>query len=376
MSRFAQTFLFLTALFIALTVGIHTITRNNALGADFYTFWVAGRAALQGQNPYSAEVTLQSQLGILGRPAQPGEDQLAFAYPPYSLLTLLPILWLPFDWAQAAWLSCLLLALLTIWRISFRSAPAWLPVSLIFFYPVTFGLLLGNFSIVLSLIFLTFYRFCIEKTPSPRTQVLYGILLAWTTIKPQFSWAFLLFALLVIFRRRLWPLLSGLFGGGLLWAGLGWLLAPNWPALWLQRLSEYAIYVQSRPVITLAFAFLPSSAQTGLLILSAALCLLISLWLGRAFFLNQRPAFHLFAWAGLVTFLFHLHGMAYEQVVFLLPFAIWAANTTRTRPRRMWWGLLWLGGWVAFALGLSYAPADVWPIFLYLAWLIWLLRLR
>jgi hypothetical protein len=376
MSRRIQTLLLLAALFAALTIGIHTITRNNPLGADFYTFWVAGRAALQGQNPYSAEVTLQSQLGILGRPAQQGEDQLAFAYPPYSLFAILPVLWLPFDWAQAAWLSCLLLALLIIWRISFRNAPTWLPASFIFFYPVAFGLLLGNFAIILSLIFLGFYRFCVEKTPSVRLQVLYGILLAWTTIKPQFSWAFLLFTLLIILRRQLWPLLASLLGSSLLWTGLGWLLAPNWPVLWVKRLSEYAAYVQSQPVLTLALDFLPSTTKTALLIISAAISLIVSFWLGRAFFLNQRPALQLFAWAGLITFLFHLHGMAYEQIVFLLPFGIWAASTQQTRSRHIWWGLLWLGSWVTFAFGLFYPPADVWLIFIYLGWLLWLFRLH
>ncbi len=369
--------LFLAALLLALTTGLHAITQNNPLGADFYTFWVAGRAALQGQNPYSAEVTLQSQIGILGRPARPGEDQLAFAYPPYSLLVLLPVLWLPFDWAQAAWLATLLIAVLVIWRISFRNAPTWLIISFLFFYPVSFGLLLGNFSIPISLILLTFYRFCVEKTPSHNTQIAFGLLLGWITIKPQFVWAFLLLILLFAMQRKYTPLLLSLPISVLLWAGLGWLLAPGWPMQWATRIIEYAAYVQSQPVITLAFPFLPSVLRSTLLIGSALAAILLSIRLMHSFSQQRGSLLLLFSWAGLITFLFHPHGMAYEQNAFLLPFALWGVSTLRSHPQqRIWWWAMLACTWLAFILGLSYPPADVWPIFLYLGWWIWLFRRR
>jgi len=83
-------------------------------GNDLYPRWVAGCDWLKtGRDPYSPATTLRIQQGIYGRPATPDEDQVAFAYPIYTVLLTLPLC-LATDFAtahavaMAALLGCVL----------------------------------------------------------------------------------------------------------------------------------------------------------------------------------------------------------------------------------------------------------------------------
>ena len=97
-----QSYLLLTAVLLLafglLTFGIHRAFANNTPGIDFYVYWQAGRAFfLEGQDPYSPEVSARIQNGIYhGRAALPGEDPMKFNYPPFALLPVMPFLLLPF----------------------------------------------------------------------------------------------------------------------------------------------------------------------------------------------------------------------------------------------------------------------------------------
>ncbi|MBE0697158.1 MAG: DUF2029 domain-containing protein [Anaerolineaceae bacterium] len=136
------------AAFVVFTSLIHTAASNSILGADFYTFWMAGKAAFQEHaNPYSAAVTEQIQFGKLGRLANPGEDQMAFAYPPYSLLLILPTVFLSFDWASAAWLA-LNVTVLTVLIFFLPARTRSFLLSTFLFFPVFLNLVLGQFDII------------------------------------------------------------------------------------------------------------------------------------------------------------------------------------------------------------------------------------
>jgi hypothetical protein len=64
---------------------LHFLFKKNAVGADFFIFWNAGKAIfLEHKSPYLPEITLRIQMGIYQHPATPDQDQVAFAYPPYS----------------------------------------------------------------------------------------------------------------------------------------------------------------------------------------------------------------------------------------------------------------------------------------------------
>ena len=135
-------------------------------------------------------------MAIFKRLARPGEDQLAFVYPPFALLVLYPLILLPFDWAQAVWIAFLLLALVTSFALAFPRAPRWVGISLLAFYPVFFGLILGNFAILIAaLLVILLAKYLPREKPSAAWQIGAGILAGWLTVKPQFTWPFLLFLL-------------------------------------------------------------------------------------------------------------------------------------------------------------------------------------
>jgi len=107
-----------------LVVSVHAILVNLPVGADFYTFWLASRATfIDGINPYSSTVTMQSQLGIYGREAFAWEDQVAFAYPPFSLFLILPLSFLTYPWAESVWLIANILLVVSVIYLSFPRSP-------------------------------------------------------------------------------------------------------------------------------------------------------------------------------------------------------------------------------------------------------------
>ena len=103
-------FLLFFLLFLSLlSIGICFATPDNVFGNDFFDFYTASQAAYKdGISPYSEEVELRNQLGLYGRPAKPGENLMAFNYPPYALFFFYPLAFLPIKWAQSIWLSFLL----------------------------------------------------------------------------------------------------------------------------------------------------------------------------------------------------------------------------------------------------------------------------
>lgn len=359
-------------LFILLSFAFHSLLSANIPGADFFTFHLAGRAALlEGGNPYSPELTLQSQLGILGRPALPGEDQLAFAYPPYILLPLAPLIALPFDWAQAVWLAFNLTALVTAALLLFPRAPLWLGFSLLFFYPLAFGLLLGNFAIPIGILYLAFYALALrQEPPGVPAQALLGVALAWTTAKPQFVWLHLFFCLLLAFRLRLRPFLIAFLCGAAALFGLAFVLVPGWLTQWLGQVTAYAGYTSggSTTLTTFLALLLPADWALGVTLFLLLIALAATAWLLRRWWRSEISTLFIIGWVGLVTFLFHLHPIAYDQFVFLIPFILWAAASRPSRRVLVWWLGALLFSWVAFSAGLTWKPADLLPALWFTIW--------
>jgi hypothetical protein len=178
MRKILPLFLFFLISWAILAVGFHSLTQNNALGTDFYVFWNAGRTAVfEHGNPYSDDVSLQNQLAILRRPARPEEDQLGFAYPPFALLTVLPLLAVSYEWAQAIWIPFILLVLVSALLVACRRPR--LSLTFLLFYQVFFGIVLGNFAILLAAILLALWA-AFTRLPDlslgPRSQAALGVL--------------------------------------------------------------------------------------------------------------------------------------------------------------------------------------------------------
>ena len=377
--RFLLITLFLVVLITSLAVGIRASLGDVILGADLYTRWVGGRAFLDGRNPYSPAVTLESQLGIYGRPAQPDEDQVAFAYPPHSLIWLLPIVWLDFPWAQAVWLALQLVLLAIVLNACSSNAPILFRFLPFFTYPIALGLILGNFSLTIGVILLLGFNFFTKRgNLSPITQYSLGFSLALATIKPQLVWLSLFFLLALAFRRRYHRVWISFFAS-LAALGLAFLIfIPNWPADWTNQVFAYTAYDLGDPVIyTMLSIPLPSSLAVfasiflGIILIGLTILFFLRWWHGKMIGL------FLFSWCGWLTYLLHPNGMAYEQISFYVPMFLWVMQPEvyRTKGIIWGWGLWLLLGWLAFLIGRwVFPPADVMPVLFFGGWLAWFVR--
>lgn len=369
-------------LWAAFSLAIHQLTQNNALGSDFFIFWNAGRAAVfERANPYSDELAQQAQLAIFKRLSGPLEDQLGFAYPPYALLAIFPLLWLPFDWAQAIWIALLLLALMLAGVTALPGARRWLLPSFLLFYPTFFGSILGNFAVLISAGLLLFFGiFLRHDLPSRRMQIAFGALAGWMTVKPQFLWLFLIFISFFALRKKLWWFFLAAALSFIACIALSFALVPNWLPLWLERLSKYTGYNQAYPVLTyLLNTLLPLFAANVLTSILLVLALLITGWLFLRFWRGGQNLLAVLAWCGLVVYLFHPRGASYEHLAFLLPLLLWAAQQRNWRslaPNLFWWGSL-AASWAAFAISIQPgAPVNAteWPVLFHAVWVGWVMR--
>jgi hypothetical protein len=237
---------------IAFTVAIWAcFTQYGYGGGDFVPLWLGARALLfEHRSPYDAVVARQAQEMILGGAAAAGRDQLAFAYPLPALLPVLPMAWLPFDWAQAAWLTLslamALISVLTLVRPARAAAFALACALAVLFYPDARSLALGQFA-VLSISALILTVSAVERG----RPVAAGALLVLACLKPQTS--FLIAPALVLYalRKRQFTVLGGAAAAGtaLLGATLVWW--PTWPAEWLNRLMEYSGYARKPSVLAM-----------------------------------------------------------------------------------------------------------------------------
>lgn len=378
-SKTIAAILLLLISFSILTAGIHELTRQNTLGSDFYVFYLAGQAVQEDGEPtlYSDRLSQKAQLAIYKRPAAPGEDELGFAYPPYALLPILPLSLLPFEWAQAAWMAFSILALISaLLYISSNRNPA-LVLSVLFFYPVSFGLILGNFAIPIAAIILACFAAVSTSRLDYRSQILWGALLAWTTCKPQFSWFFTLFLLLLAWRHGYTRFLVSFITGCVVLLIVSFAIVPNWPPLLLDALARYSQYNQSWLMTNFfLMQIMPVEAAQRVTILLGITGLVITIWLLRAWHRKKFSSLAFLAWAAWITYLFHPRGKSYEQITYLIPLFLWGLCRKNFKHRPFW--LFWFGNflffWITFAVSLLPAApvtAIEWPLAGYLAWMLW-----
>lgn len=364
---------------IGLAVAIHTITANNTLGSDFATFWIGARSALlDGKSPYSSEVTRISQLFIYHRLALPQEDQVSFAYPLPAVFILAPVAWMELAWAQAFWMSLNIVVLITSLFFFFPKAPGFIRFPFLLLYPVFFGIILGNFSILLTS-FILLFLFWVYQQPKrdTRIQCLCALLLGMIIIKPQFSWGYILLALITGVKYRLRFFLSCLLGFSLLLMAAATIWQPGWILEWINTVRSYSVYTQARPFI---FAFYQSLLPPNLAVLfsicSVILCLGFLGWLTVAWWEHKISGPVLPAWIGFLIYLVHPHGLSYEQLTFIIPFFYWVAAKPPSRRLTVLWTIVIVLSWVFFFLtnsGLIPNAVNDYPFIVYIAWLTWFL---
>jgi len=213
---------------------------------DFLTVWEAGRSFFrEGLDPYSDETTLNIQSQIYGRAAEGDEFPNSFAYPLYSLLLVLPMVFTNFAWAAAIYMvlseACFIIALILLLDL-FRWKPSsWLVVLLslwsLFQYFAVRGLILGQVSNVVYLMQVV----ALWALARGRNH-LAGVALALSTVKPQMGFLLVPFMLLWGLRTRRVRFVATAAG---CWAGLmllSFLLQPDWIQGWVGQLSAYPQY--------------------------------------------------------------------------------------------------------------------------------------
>lgn len=373
--------LYLISIFL-LAVAIHFITANNTLGSDFATFWIGSKSAVyEGKSPYSQEVIRFSQLFIYHRLAFPTEDQVAFSYPLQAVLVIAPFSWMDIAWAQAFWMSFTIITLLTALYIFVPWAKGYIRYSFFLFYPVIFGIILGNFSILFtSCIILFLYLIYLKKSPNQSTQVICALLLSIIIIKPQFAWGFFLLGFLVSLRNRYWTFLGTLIISTTSQFILTILWRPTWPAEWIEIVKFYVIYNHVQPTL---FIHLERYLSTSMVFPIAAIIflfgLLILAWIILAWWNKRISPALLPAWIGFLTYLIHPHGLSYEQLTFFIPFLLWAVLQPASLRLTIAWFASILLSWVFYFLTFfKVIPVAVneYPFLFYILWLAWFAALE
>ena len=248
--------------------------------SDLYApWWAAHELLLHGRNPYSPAVAHEIQTVIYGAPVTPSANDPSglaggFAYPPYAVLLLWPMIYLPFAAAQKVFLFAAVLATLlnlTLWLRALRLRPTavhWVMLALFVLgsFPALQALKLQNLSllaaalIAISIFLLSSNRF-----------VLAGIFLAASTFKPQFT--VVLIPWLLVWTLADWrarrPLAESFLGTMLLLGLVSEWLVPGWIPGFLHIVSAYRRYTYGHSLLDVWFAPTFGPIASVILVLAA-----------------------------------------------------------------------------------------------------------
>lgn len=342
-----------------LTWANYVYASENPGGNDFLVHWVGTRAlVIDGISPYSDEVALDIQTRAYGRPAQSGEHELRVAYPLYSVLVFLPYaLITDFTLARAVWMTTLEVALvalafsslrLTRWKLGLWALAVYLLFSLLWYHSLR-PLINGNAVILVALLI----GGALLAIRAGRDEMA-GVLLAFSTIKPQVVVVVIVFILLwTIFQRR-WKILFWFVVVLAMLSALAALFVIDWP---LQNLREIMRYSSYNPPGTLGSAlatWMPGiGRQIGWVITGLLVLLLLGEW-GLAL----RKDFRWFLWTTCLTLTASQWiGIQTDPgnfivllIAIVLIFAVWEERAGKKGRPVVWilMGLLFLVPWAIF----------------------------
>ncbi len=386
------------AIVVALTLAMRFVLGDQVLGIDFLTFWTAAKSFFfHLLSPYSDAVVEEIQRARYQRLAVPGEDPMAFVYPLFMLLLVFPYSLFDFPHAQALWFSLNLLLLTSMAYLSFSRKKLWMIISIPFIYPVSFSLILGNFNLLIGLIFFLFYwAYFSGNIHNPRIQTLLGISLAFTLGKPQFGYLLVIFACLILLKYKMWRALTWFFGTFLALVAVSFAVMPGWFSEWLTRIKSYPEYMGSTPINQIIFSFIndpyvfTAVRLVFQIMLIGLLIILLVLWLSRPPLsdnnfpdatgkISESLKLDLFilALASFIIYFNHPFGKSYEQIILLVPFFLWAAFSlpVLSLPVKLFWWINLSISWIAFIVArLHFYARAIFtlPVAFFAVWLIYL----
>ena len=325
----------------------------------FIARWMGSRMfVMETQSPYSEEISEAAQEIAYGRQVNLGEDPLFYLYPFYSFYLYFPFTFIgDIGIAQAAWMTFLELALLGLifaairivgWKIPTVYTVVLVLFAIIWFYCVY--AIFGSNVVLLVTLLLVGFAYAVRS----ELDILAGILLAMTTIKPEVVLVAILFSLVWALSSRRWLIIGGFFGTLSLMVLSTVFLMPDWMAQNLRQLVLYYDVVPITNSINVLGSWLPGIGKQlgwGL----AGLMLLILVVEGRN---ALGKGFRWFYWTFNLTLLLTiLIGMPTSPINFvvLLPGAI-SVFITVVR----WWGPV---GRSVLIIGITALSVLFWGLF-------------
>jgi hypothetical protein len=334
-------------------------TSQNPGANDFYSRWVGGCALLrEGMNPYSENVTLRIQEGMYGRPALPGEDQVAFAYPLYSLIFFFPLCLIDnYALVQAIWFW-LLLAVLAATTVLWMRVIRWRPQTwlwaltllwVVLMYHSFRALILGQFAVFV-LLTLVAALWALKHGHDGWA----GVFLALSTIKPQMVYLAIPWILLWSAGQKRWRLWAG-FGVAMASFVLGpVLLLPSWIHDFLRQVIAYPSYTVYGSLTWMIVQNWLKLGHAAELAVSAVLVLFLLVLTWRL----RHAGWEQMMWMlGLILLMtnFFTPRIATTNYLLLVPWALWGFSRLQAR-------LGWKGTWVVAIAEIASAVA-LWVLF-------------
>ena len=349
----------IAVVFLLLAYGAYSaFTSQIPSGNDFYPRWRGTRALIrEGRDPYSDEVTLEIQQGMYGRAAREDEDQVAFAYPLYVALLVLPFSFFPYPQAQALWMSFLVLltlaaVMIVLRTIDWRPSPVGLvaiSIWFLLFYPTARSVLLGQFSIVvLALLALVLWA---TQRGHP---ILAGCCLALTTIKPQMVFLLVPFLLLTALRWKNYKAVVAFFALMGILLLISSFVLPTWLPSFITGLGRYqaytSIYTEGRSPLGVVTSYVLPSRLSSWATLLASLALmgyLLHVWIRSL--MGRGEACRALFLTIIVTLLVPAQTGTTNQVLLLLPLTYWLYQWRGSRLATLSLSsVLLVGPWILF----------------------------
>jgi hypothetical protein len=316
----------------ALTWVNYRYSVQNPGGSDFVPRWVGTRLFLMnGQSPYSDATTTEIQKMFYGRQARPGEDQVLFAYPLYSIFIFGPFAMIEdFNMARAVWMTILEVAALLLtaaglslarWRPPALMLAGLLIFALLWYYGLR-TLINANAGLLIAL-FVSGVLLLIRSEQDG----LAGVLLALSTFKPQVVLPLVILVLLWAASRRRWVLFWSFLGSLALLVAVMALLIPNWIWQDFVQIAAYPEYTMPKTPGEIFTYWMPGvGRQMGWAVTVLAVGTMIWEWRSA-----WNKDFRWFLWAAYLTLaLTPLTGLqaATENYMVMLPavlliFAAW-----------------------------------------------------
>lgn len=174
---------------------------------DFIQYWSAGQLLLSGGNPYDSARLQRVQLQL----GSPRVSPVYMWNPPWLLVWLMPLLMMTFEHAAITWLplnaALVLLSAVITWRSQLSAAErptVAAPVACVTFVPIYFALKMGQVSCLL-LLGAAGFLFAVVR----RKDLLAGVLLSLTSIKPHVVYLVWIVATWWVVVNRRWKVLAG-----------------------------------------------------------------------------------------------------------------------------------------------------------------------